>query len=216
MKSETRFLLLMLGFVLVLGAGLAALNFYSRPPQPTSVKPTDIKLSDVLAPGRPEKGNPNANVVIVEFSDLQCPSCRRGNEVVEQLLVRYEDKIRVVYRHYPLDIHERARLFAMAAEAAHRQGKFWEMQDLIFNEQDASQKRLEEFAKSLGLNMEQFRKDMSSREVAEVIAQDLATGQRFGVDSTPTYFLFVGDKGRMIRGHTTLLNEVVKVMEGES
>lgn len=215
MKSETRFLLIMLGLILILGAGLAALNYYTRPPKPPEVNPTEVKLSDVLVPGRPEKGNPDARVAIVEFSDLQCPSCRRGNETVEQILLRYPNKIRLVYRHYPLDIHERARLYAQAAEAAHRQGKFWEMQDLIFNEQDANEKRLEEFARSLGLNMEQFRKDMKSREVMQVIAEDLATGQRFGVNSTPTYFLFVGDKGQMIRGHTSLAVEVEKVMEGE-
>jgi len=154
-------------------------------------------------------------VVIVEFSDLQCPSCRRGSEVVEQLLLKYEGKIRLVYRHFPLDIHQRARMYAQAAEAAHRQGKFWEMQDLIFNEQEADEKRIEEFARSLGLNMEQFRKDMKSREVMMTVAQDMAVGQRFGINSTPTYFLFVGDKGQMIRGHTSLAQEVEKAMEGE-
>lgn len=214
MKSETRFLLIMLGFVLILGAGLAALNYYTRPPKPPEVNPTEVKLSDVLAPGRPEKGNPNARVVIVEFSDLQCPSCRRGNEAVEQLLLRYPGKIRLVYRHFPLDTHERARMYAQAAEAAHRQGKFWEMHELIFNEQDANEKRLEEFASSLDLNLDQFRKDMKSQEVLQAIAEDLATGQRFGVTSTPTYFLFVGDKGQMIRGYTSLLAEIEKVMEG--
>lgn len=214
MKSETRFLLIMLGFVLILGAGLAALNYYTRPPKPPEVNPTEVKLSDVLTPGRPEKGNPNARVVIVEFSDLQCPSCRRGNEAVEQLLLRYPGKIWLVYRHFPLDIHERARIYAQAAEAAHRQGKFWEMHELIFNEQEANEKRLEEFARSLDLNMEQFRKDMKSQEVLQAIAEDLATGQRFGVTSTPTYFLFVGDKGQMIRGYTSLLAEIEKVMEG--
>lgn len=214
MKSETRFLLIMLGLVLVLGAGLAALNYYSRPPQPPPVKQTEVKLNDVLAPGRPEKGNPDARVVIIEFSDLQCPSCRRGSEAVEQLLLKYGGKIRLVYRHYPLDIHERAMLYAQAAEAAHRQGKFWEMQDLIFNEQDANDKRIEEFARSLGLNMEQFRKDMKSREVVQAVVEDLTTGKRLGITSTPTYFLFVGDKGQMIQGYTSLLTEVEKVMEG--
>lgn len=215
MKSETRFLLIMLGLVLVLGAGLAALNYYSRPPQPPPVKETEVKLNDVLAPGRPEKGSPDARVVIIEFSDLQCPSCRRGSEAVDQLLLKYGGKIRLVYRHYPLDIHERAMLYAQAAEAAHRQGKFWEMQDLIFNEQDANDKRIEEFARSLGLNMEQFRKDMKSREVMQAVVDDLSTGKRLGITSTPTYFLFVGEKGQMIQGYTALLTEVEKVMEGE-
>lgn len=215
MKSETRFLLIMLGLVLILGAGLAALNYYTRPPQLPEAKPTEVKLSDLVIPGRPEKGNPEAKIVLVEFSDMQCPSCRRGNETVDQLLLKYEGKIRLIFRHYPLDIHERARLFAQAAEAAHRQGKFWEMQDLIFNEQDASEKRLEEFARSLGLNMEQFRKDMKSRDVNQAIVNDLVTGQRYGVNSTPTYFLFVGEKGRMIQGHLSLAAEMEKVMQGD-
>ncbi len=180
MKSETRFLLIMLGFVVILGAGLAALNFYTRPPQPPEPKPVEIKLSEMLVAGRPEKGNPNAKVVVVEFSDMQCPSCRRGNDTVEQLMLQYEGKIRVIFRHYPLDIHPKARLFAQAAEAAHRQGKFWEMQNLIFNEQDANEKRLEEFARSLGLSMEQFRKDMKSKEVQDAILNDIASARRYG------------------------------------
>ena len=215
MKSETRFLLIMLGLVVILGAGLAALNFYTRPPQPPEPKPVEIKLSEMLVAGRPEKGNPNAKVVVVEFSDMQCPSCRRGNDTVEQLMLQYEGKIRVIFRHYPLDIHPKARLFAQAAEAAHRQGKFWEMQDLIFNEQDANEKRLEEFARSLGLNMEQFRKDMKSKEVQDAILNDIASARRYGVTSTPTYFLFVGEKGRMIQGHLNLAAEMQKVMEGD-
>jgi protein-disulfide isomerase len=215
MKSETRFLLIMLGFVVILGAGLAALNFYTRPPQPPEPKPVEIKLSEMLVAGRPEKGNPNAKVVVVEFSDMQCPSCRRGNDTVEQLMLQYEGKIRVIFRHYPLDIHPKARLFAQAAEAAHRQGKFWEMQDLIFNEQDANEKRLEEFARSLGLSMEQFRKDMKSKEVQDAILNDIASARRYGVTSTPTYFLFVGEKGQMIQGHLNLAAEMQKVMEGD-
>jgi len=215
MKSETRFLLIMLGLVIMLGTGLAALNYYTRPPKPPAVKQTEVQLSDLLAPGRPEKGNPNANVVIVEFTDLQCPSCRRGSETVEQLMLQYEGKIRLICRHYPLDIHDRARLYAQAAEAAHRQGKFWEMKALIFSEQDVSQKRLEEFAQSLGLNLEQFRKDMNSPEVRQAVEDDLNTGRRFGVSSTPTYFLILGGKVEMIIGHTTLLTEVQRVMEGE-
>jgi protein-disulfide isomerase len=215
MKSETRFLLIMLGFVVILGAGLAALNFYTRPPQPPEPKPVEIKLSEMLVAGRPEKGNPNAKVVVVEFSDMQCPSCRRGNDTVEQLMLQYEGKIRVIFRHYPLDIHPKARLFAQAAEAAHRQGKFWEMQNLIFNEQDANEKRLEEFARSLGLSMEQFRKDMKSKEVQDAILNDIASARRYGVTSTPTYFLFVGEKGQMIQGHLNLAAEMQKVMEGD-
>jgi protein-disulfide isomerase len=215
MKSETRFLLIMLGFVVILGAGLAALNFYTRPPQPPEPKPVEIKLSEMLVAGRPEKGNPNAKVVVVEFSDMQCPSCRRGNDTVEQLMLQYEGKIRVIFRHYPLDIHPKARLFAQAAEAAHRQGKFWEMQNLIFNEQDANEKRLEEFARSLGLSMEQFRKDMKSKEVQDAILNDIASARRYGVTSTPTYFLFVGEKGQMIQGHLNLAAEMQKVIEGD-
>jgi protein-disulfide isomerase len=215
MKSETRFLLIMLAIVVVLGAGLAALNYYTRPPQPPPVQETEIKLEDAVTAGRPEKGNPNANVVILEFSDLQCPSCRRGEEVLEQLMLRYEGKIRLVYRHYPLSIHERARLYAQAAEAAHRQNKFWEMQALIFNEQNATPKRLEEFAKSLGLDVNQFKKDMNSPEVIRAIDEDLSLGQRLGVSSTPTYFLFVGGKGRMVQGHRALAAEVQQVMEGD-
>lgn len=214
MKSETRFLLVMLGLVVILGTGLAALNYYTRPPEPPKQQEVDFKLSDVIGINRPEKGNADARVVIVEFSDLQCPQCRNGAETVERLMLQYEGKIRTVFRHFPLDTHERARLYAQALEAANKQGKFWEMHDLIFTDQYANEKKLLDFARSLGLDIAKFQADMKSKEVLEAVDNDLREGQRLGVTSTPTYFLFVGDKGKMIRGHTSLVDEVTRIMEG--
>lgn len=215
MKSESRFLLTMVGLVVFIGAGLAALNYYTRPPQPEPVKELEIKLADVLSPNRPEKGNPDANIVIVEFSDLQCPSCSRGAETVDRLMLQYPEKIRLIFRHYPLDTHERAMMYAQAAEAAHQQGKFWQMHDLIFSEQTADRKRLEEFARSVGLDIERFRRDMNSQQTNQAIQEDKAVAQRFGISSTPTYILFVNGKGRLIQGHMTLASEVQRIMEGE-
>ncbi len=147
------------------------------------------------------KGGPEAPHTLVEYSDFQCPACKAYQPMIQQLVKENPDKVRLVYRHYPLrSIHPNAQAAAEAAEAANKQGKFWEMHDMLFNTQNdwsslrSPKSKFEEYARSLGLNTEQFKADMSSKEVSTKIDADYQSGTQSGVKGTPTFFL----DGKMI------------------
>ncbi len=142
------------------------------------------------------RGNPNATVTLVEYSDLQCPACRAAQTAVQEVLKKYGDKIKFVYRHYPLaQIHHNAQIAAQAAEAAGNQGKFWEMHDKLFDNQNSwssTKNPLDTFvfyAGELGLNVDQFKTDFGSSAVASKITAQALGGDTSGVNATPTFFL---------------------------
>lgn len=136
------------------------------------------------------KGNPKAKVVLVEFSDFQCPACLSVKPTVDSIIAKHKDSIIFAYRHFPLDQHPFARKAAQAAEAAGTQGKFWEMYDLLFaNQLKFSDTIFSELAKQLGLDMSKFEEDMKSSTLTNRIGNDQADGTRFGVNSTPSFFL---------------------------
>jgi protein-disulfide isomerase len=141
------------------------------------------------------RGNPQARVVLVEYSDFQCPACRFYYPLAEKISREYGDRLLFVYRHFPLQQHRHAREAAWAAEAAGRQGKFWEMHDLLFERQKdwSDQGQVEEtfagWAESLGLNREQFEKDFRSKAVADKVENDYRSGLRAGLRGTPTFYL---------------------------
>lgn len=141
------------------------------------------------------KGAENAAITIVEYSDFQCPFCAQAAPVVDRIVNEYPDDVRVVYRHYPLrQIHAQAQFAAEAAEAAGRQGKFWEMHDLLFENMDAwsgasARTAFESFAEQLGLDEEQFKTDMNDRAITQKVNNDYASGVAAGVQGTPTFFM---------------------------
>ncbi len=142
----------------------------------------------------PENSNsigPNdAKVTIVEFSDFQCPACKAAQPTVTAVLQKYKDKIRFVYREFPLPSHEFGMVAAQAAEAAGLQNKFWEMHKLLFEKSpDLSKDKLFEYAKSLNLDIDLFTKDFDSESVKASIAKDQYDGNAAGVDATPTFFI---------------------------
>jgi protein-disulfide isomerase len=139
-------------------------------------------------------GNTEAPVVITEYADFQCPSCKAADPLLKQLLSEYGSKVTLVYRNFPLkQIHSTAILAASAAEAASMQGKFWEMHDLLYQNQavwaDQSTAGLifENFARETGLNVDQFKKDMNSDAVVSKINQDYDEAVRLKLDHTPTF-----------------------------
>lgn len=142
-----------------------------------------------------QKGAENAKVTIVEYSDFQCPACASYYPVVQNIIQEFPNDVRVVYRHFPLNQHKQAKLAAYAAEAAGKQGKFWEMHDMIFDnqrtwaEQGGAEEIIYGFAKQLDLNMEQFKTDIKSGEIAKKVDKDYASGVSAGVDSTPTFYV---------------------------
>src|SRR5216110_1470699 len=141
------------------------------------------------------RGNPEAPVTLEEFGDFQCPPCGQFAGFAEQLLKEYDSRLRVVFRNFPLSGHEHAREAALAAEAAGLQGKFWEMHDTLYREQETWSKApnarelFESYAGTIGLNVDQFKKDMDSDKVRERIDSDRALADSLGIKVTPTLFI---------------------------
>lgn len=148
-----------------------------------------------LTPDDNIQGPETAIVTIVEYSDMQCPACRAYHPVVKQLLQKYPKELRLVYRHFPLDIHQHALEAAYAAEAAHKQGKFFEYHDLVFeNQADWEQAKKATpiflgYAKQLKLNEKQFTADMKSQEIKDRVEADKTSAIGLAVDSTPTFYV---------------------------
>jgi protein-disulfide isomerase len=141
------------------------------------------------------RGNPNAPVTLEEFGDFQCPPCGTFAGFAEELLKQYDSRLRIVFRDFPLIVHEHAREAALAAEAAGLQGRFWEMHDVLYREQAAWSKApnarelFESYAGTIGLNLDQFRKDMDGEKARERVDSDQALGDSLGVKVTPTLFI---------------------------
>lgn len=136
------------------------------------------------------RGAPMAPVTIVEFSDFQCPFCAAAYPELERIISQYEGRVKLVFKHYPLPSHSRAQYAARAAEAAGRQGKFWEMHDILFdNQRKLEDGDLKRYAEMLGLDMERFEADMTEAATAERVAADRTLGERLGVDGTPSIFV---------------------------
>src|SRR5688572_5755249 len=134
----------------------------------------------------PAKGPADALVTVVEFSDFQCPFCSRVGPSLERLLKEYPNKVRVVFKHNPLPFHGDAHLAAQATAAAHEQGKFWEMHDKLFaNQQALSRPNLEAYAKDIGLDVNKFKQGLDSGKFKKVVEDDLAAGRAIGVQGTP-------------------------------
>jgi thiol-disulfide isomerase/thioredoxin len=141
------------------------------------------------------KGNKEAKVILVEYSDFQCPFCANYAPITKKVAEEFNDKIALIYRHFPLIQHNNAHLAARASEAAAKQGKFWEMHDLIFENQNQwsdAKNALDKFiqyAKDLNLDIEAFKTDINSKEVRDKVDSDYKSGLSFGVNGTPTFFL---------------------------
>jgi protein-disulfide isomerase len=136
------------------------------------------------------RGPIDAPVTLVEYGDFECPYCGRAEPIVRELLRDVGD-VRYVWRHLPLsDVHPNAQLAAEAAEAAGRQGRFWEMHDLLFQHQDAlGADDLIGYAEELGLDVERFTDDLSNHAGAPRIAEDVDSADLSGVSGTPTFFI---------------------------
>jgi len=145
----------------------------------------------------PIKGNPNAKVTLVEFSDFQCPFCSKVNPTIDQLLKEYPNDLRVAFAQFPLNFHKDAHLAAQASLAAHEQGKFWPYHDLLFQNQKALKRAdLERYAEQVGLNMAKFKAALDSGKYKDEVDAQMASGKAFGVTGTPSMVIngvkFVG------------------------
>jgi protein-disulfide isomerase len=137
------------------------------------------------------RGPVNAPVTLVEYGDYECPYCGAAHLVVNELLARSGDDLRFVFRNFPLvNIHLRAEQAAEAAEAAGAQGKFWEMHDVLYeNQQRLEPPHLIAYAEELELDTERFASELAQRAYAQRVMEDFVSGARSGVHGTPTFFI---------------------------
>lgn len=145
----------------------------------------------LVRPENPTLGPVDAKVTIVEFADFQCPFCHDSYPVIRSLMVRYGDRVRFVYRHFPVSsIHEYAQSAAEASVCAAAQGKFWPYHDRLFqNQSQLDATNLERYAAQVGLDFDLFRTCLVAPTTRQIVAQDLADGQALGVAGTPTWFI---------------------------
>ncbi|HEX2259139.1 MAG TPA: Na+/H+ antiporter NhaA [Actinomycetota bacterium] len=152
-------------------------------------------LTDLVDPVDPEldhvRGPEDAGVTLVEYGDFECPYCGQAESVIRELLAKFGTELRFVFRHLPLvEVHEHAELAAEAAEAAHAQGKFWQMYDLLFMHQDAlGSEDMTRYAAELGLETGRFSEELSSGTYASRVARDVESADQSGVAGTPTFFI---------------------------
>jgi protein-disulfide isomerase len=149
-----------------------------------------------------EKGNPflgpkNSKVTIIEFSDFECPYCQRSQSVGKSLREKYKDKIRWVFRDFPLSFHQNAMFAHIAANCANKQGKYWELFDVLFQNTGSLEKaNVLKFASDLHLDMKSFEECTNDSSILSEIQSDITEGQELGVNGTPAFFI----NGIMIEG----------------
>lgn len=163
------------------------------------------------------RGAEDASVTIIEYGDFQCPHCARAEPVLEDILNKNPDEVRLVYRHFPISsIHPHARDAARASEAAGRQDDFWAMHDLLFARQQEwsndpkARDTFAGYAGQLGLDMEQYRSDFET--AGDSVDSDLNTAKELGVQSTPAFFL----NGEKVENTDELTQRVETELSGQS
>ncbi len=182
------------GVILFLAIGVWGIYAASTQPSPatqsTSITMPKVTTSDF------QQGSPNAKATLVEYADFQCPACKAYYPVVKQLQKDYGDKLHFVYRFFPLEnVHKNAVASSEAAYAAGLQGKFWEMHDRLFETQDAWAGLTDPtgtfagYAKDLGLNVDQFKKDSNSDAAKKFVDTQYQTALNMGLQGTPSFFL---------------------------
>ncbi len=164
-------------------------------------------------PAAPSFGPKDAPVVLVEFSDFQCPFCSRVVPSIEQVRKNYPDKVRVVYRQFPLSsIHPNAQKAAEASLCAQEQGKFWEMYDAMFKEQDKLDVAgLKDKAQKIGLKADQFNACLDNGKYAPKVQAEVELGNKVGVNGTPALFV----NGRQVPGGAAPYESISRLIDDE-
>jgi protein-disulfide isomerase len=167
-----------------------------QPPQ----GPTPATAYEVPVGASPDKGPENAPVTITEFADYECPYSARNEATIARLMNAYPGKVRVVFKHLPLvSIHHNAMLAAKAAAAAQKQGKFWEMQEKLFTNQNAlGEQQIKQYAQEIGLDLTKFEADIKSAEVQKQVQDDIDLANKLQINGTPALFV----NGKPIADHS--------------
>ncbi len=137
------------------------------------------------------QGNENAAIELVEYGDYQCPHCGRAYPIIKNVQRKLGNKMKFVFRNFPLaEVHPNATNAAVASEAASVQGKFWEMHDIIFeNQEHLGDTHLIKYAARIGLDVAQFQVDFEKPQVLDKVENDFESGAMSGVNGTPTFFI---------------------------
>jgi len=195
MKRFLPFAIILIVLLAAIAAGWVILRSVREERQ--AAMPTPDPAGEVKGAEPPHvRGNPNAAVTLEEFGDFQCPSCGSYYPELKKIEAEFGDNLKVIFRELPLlPMHEHALLAAQAAEAAGLQGKFWEMHDKLYENQAkwVEEKDLVpvfvDYAKQIGLNPDQFMKDLNGEAVAARIFQDGKRAHSFGLKGTPSFFV---------------------------
>ena len=142
------------------------------------------------------RGTPSGVVTIVEFGDFQCPYCREAQAVIKQVMNKFEGEVKLVFKHFPLDIHSHAEAAARAAFCAGEQNRFWNYHDALFLAADLSLKALNQIAMTLQLDAVKFHRCLDSDSAHAAVLADRKDAARFGITSTPTFIV----NGKLVRG----------------
>lgn len=180
--------------ILILAVGIIFIN------KSTSAVPTTSKerAKEILTVKNDDwvKGPENASITVVEYLDFECEACRVYYPIIKKIKEEYQDKVRFVVRYYPIMGHKNALPSAYAAQAAGIQGKFWEMHDILYENQKTwgggqteNPSLFEQYAQQIGLDMDKFKNDVKSSEVRVRINRDKNSASSLGIQGTPTFFI---------------------------
>jgi len=198
MSGDSKFFLVVLAVAVL---AIAGFFIFGKSSSGTEIVEVDTTVGQKL-------GSDSAKVKIVEFGDFQCPSCRAAAAPLKEAYGKNKDSVQLIFRHIPLASHRNADEGAQAAEAAGKQGKFWEMYDLLFANQDEWSslpdpvQQLETYAEILKLDIEKFKTDYRSSAVTAAIQSDKKAASQYNVTSTPTFFV----NGEKITGAQSVAN----------
>lgn len=193
MKSDTKVFLGIIAVTIVIIVG--AVFFINQKPSTPSGNPLKQDNAILVRPDSYKISTSAATITLVEFGDFQCPACGAYFPIVKQVISEFHSQLTFVVRNFPLTQHQFGGLAAKAAESAGKQGKYWEMYDVLYEKQKEwsassnAQNVFVEYAKDLGLNVDKWKKDLSDSDIQKKIDRDIQDGNSVGVNSTPTFFL---------------------------
>lgn len=188
MKNIPLFILTLIGtFALVIAVSVI---FSKKASQP-------LDQSRLTGEARNATGSAQPKATIVEFSDFQCPTCKVAAPLVKQLVTKYQDQIKFVYRNFPLPQHQYGQLAALAAETAGSVGKYWEFHDILFEKQEEWSvlkenevvDRFAAYAESVKIPADLMRQSLKEKTFEKIVLQDAADGNALGVSSTPSFYI---------------------------
>ncbi|MCX6382278.1 MAG: vitamin K epoxide reductase family protein [Armatimonadetes bacterium] len=214
LDSEQKLVIGVIGAVMLCGVlvYLPKIAEFIGTPLPKPKENPEAFAKNVIRPTTHIKGDPKAPLTLVEFADLQCDSCKRGYPKIEAFIKSHPKQFRYAFRHCPLSIHRMGFAAAVAAEAAGKQGKFWEMVSALFLRQELfnapmfNESSFTDIAKELGLDANRFEADLKSNEIKDIVVESSEDTKDGGITATPSFVVIKGSKLWKFNGAEKLFN----------